>query len=507
MKAKTIMIQGTASNVGKSIITTAICRMLRNKGSKVAPFKAQNMSHNSYVTADGAEVSRAQAAQAEAAGVPLIKEMNPILLKPHSDQRSQVIVDGRVLGNCLGSEYYDKREYLLTRVKAALDKLRSEYEYVVIEGAGSPAEINLRAQDIVNMTTAAMAEAPVILVADIDMGGMFAAVVGTLELLNSADRQRVRAVIINKFRGQQSLLEPGVELLEEKIARPVLGVVPYISDIAIDDEDSVVLDGSNHNYEAEVELNIGIIKLPHISNFTDFNALEKEKGTNLIYATSTRDLHDVDALIIPGTKATASDIEFIKKTGLDIKIKELTAASVPTIGICGGYQILGMSISDNYGLEGGRGKIAGLGVLAIETEMNQEKITRRSTAEICGFGPILAGIDKLKVSGYEVHMGRSVALDGCRPFAKCIDTGKFDGAVDESGLVIGTYFHGIFDNDIFRRRWLDFLRERKGPAAVDESGYLNYKESKDRGYDRLAEIVSANIDTQLLYEIIDGGVQ
>ncbi len=412
MKAKTIMVQGTASNVGKSIITTAICRILSNKGYMVAPFKAQNMSHNSYITADGEEVSRAQAVQAEAARVPLIKEMNPILLKPHSDQTSQVIVDGRVMGNFLGSDYYAKREYLLGRVKAALTKLMSEYEYVVIEGAGSPAEINLQSRDIVNMKTAAIAKAPVILVADIDMGGMFAAVVGTMELLKPEDRRRVRGIIINKFRGQRSLLEPGIKLLENKVDRVVLGVIPYISDIAINDEDSVVLDGRNYSHKAEAELNIGVLKLPHISNFTDFDALGREKDTNIIYAAKVRDLEGVDALIIPGSKATALDMVFLNKTGLDVKVKEMAAASVPIVGVCGGYQMLGVSLRDRYGMEGGLDYVAGLSILPVKTDILRKKIMRRSQAIIQGFGPFLADIDKLKITGYEVHMGQTVRLDG-----------------------------------------------------------------------------------------------
>lgn len=505
MKAKTVMIQGTASNVGKSIITAAICRILSNKGYKVAPFKAQNMSHNSYITIDGGEVSRAQAAQAEAARVELIKEMNPILLKPHSDQRSQVIVDGRVVGNFLGTEYYNKRDYLLGRVKAALDRLMSDYDYLVIEGAGSPAEINLQAHDIVNMKTAELADAPVILVADIDMGGMFAAIVGTFALLKPEQQQRIKGIIINKFRGQLSLLEPGIKLLENKIDRPILGVIPHISNIQIDDEDSVALNNPVHNYKAEVELNIGVIKLPHISNFTDFNALDKEKDVNLNYVTESKELHGVDALIIPGSKSTIADLDYLYKRKLDIMIKELARRAVPIIGICGGYQILGVSIRDVSETESSDKYAAGLAVLPVETELSQDKLTRRSLAKICGYGPMLADVDSLEITGYEVHMGRTVKLDGCRPFAKFLGEEKFDGAVDNAGLVMGTYFHGIFDNDIFRRRWLDFLRDRKGLAKANDFKYLKYREIKDEAYERLAQVVSDNLNMKLLYEIIENG--
>lgn len=499
MVAKTLMIQGTASDVGKSIVVTALCRILNDDGYRVTPFKAQNMALNSFVTPDGKEIGRAQAVQAEAARIDAQIEMNPILLKPTSDRVAQVIVNGKPLANLSAKAYYNRRKYMLKVVESALKKLVEDNDVVVIEGAGSPAEINLRDNDIVNMKVAELANAPVILVADIDRGGVFASVVGTIDLLTSEEKERIRGIIINKFRGDRRILEPGLRVLESKTKRRVMGVLPYIHDLDIGSEDSVCLEkeGLYPNGKAEVE--IGVIKLSHISNFTDLDALKKERGVFVKYAKTPEELNDVDVVIIPGTKATIKEIKFLRETGLSDKVVELAEKGIPIIGICGGLQLLGGRISDPLGIETNVSEGIGLGLLPVDTEFHRGKRTSQSRAFICGHGSLLGPLDNEKITGYEIHVGKSFRKDGCRPFARLEGDGSFDGAVNDTGLVFGTYLHGIFDNDNFRERFINFLRERKGLSLNKVTPNLICKEA---AYDRLAQTFRENVDISAIYALI-----
>lgn len=501
MPAKTIMIQGTASDVGKSIIVTALCRIFSDEGYRVAPFKAQNMALNSYVTADGKEMGRAQAVQAEAARTTPVGAMNPILLKPTSDQNAQVVVDGRPIGDLSADAYYDRKKHLFGTVKKALAALRDEYELVIIEGAGSPVEVNLRDRDIVNMATAELADAQVLLVADIDRGGMFASIVGTMELLAPSERLRVRGIIVNKFRGRRQLLDPGLDFLEKKTGLPVLGVIPFLHGLAIEAEDSVCLERNGNNNKDKAEIEIAVIKLPHISNFTDFGSLGREPGVSFRFATKPAEIEGADAVIVPGTKATIKDLNFLEETRLAGKIVEMADAEMPIIGICGGLQLLGKRLTDVHLVESGIAEARGLGLLPLETNFGLIKKTTQSKASICGYGPFLTSLDGAEVAGYEIHMGESRLLDGGRPFSKLAGEDRFEGAVSDNGLVMGTYLHGIFDNDNFRRRFIDHLRERKG-VSIDSGEFVNYQIGKDAEYDRLARIVRSEIDMELIYKIL-----
>ena len=499
MAAKTIMIQGTASDVGKSVITAALCRILSDDGYRVAPFKAQNMALNSYVTADGREIGRAQAVQAQAARTPVIMEMNPILLKPSSDQVAQVIVEGRAIGNYTAEEYHEMKIAMVDVVKSSFERLVSDYDVIVIEGAGSPAEINLRDRDIVNMTTAAIADAPVILVADIDRGGMFASIVGTLELINDEDRARIKSVIVNKFRGRRQLLDPGLQMLTDRTGLPVMGVIPFIHDLGIAAEDSVSL-GVGDKTRQSGAADIVVIKLPNISNFTDLDALAREPGINLRYAASPDEIRGANAVILPGTKATIKSMAFLRQSGIAALLKELAVGGMPVIGICGGYQLMGEIIADPHGVESPEtAEIEGLGLLPVVTTFECEKITRRSRATVSGAGPILGPIAGSVVNGYEIHMGVTKRHAG-RPFA-LFDDGEEDGAVSDNGLQLGTYLHGIFDNDILRRRLIEFLRGCLGLAAGDR-GQISDEHLSEASFNRLARVVKDNLDMKLFYSIL-----
>ncbi|MDP2931714.1 MAG: cobyric acid synthase [Chloroflexota bacterium] len=500
MPAKTLMVQGTASSVGKSIMVAALCRIFRQDGFRVTPFKAQNMALNSFVTREGGEIGRAQAVQAEAAGIEPSVHMNPVLLKPEADSRSQVIVLGKVANNLAASQYYDYTPYLLKVIEDSLNRLRASYDMVVIEGAGSPAEINLKEREIVNMRVAKMAGAPVLLVGDIDRGGVFAAIVGTLELLTQEERDLVKGVVINKFRGDIELLKPGLRSLEAKTGKPVLGIIPYFHDIAIAQEDSVYLD--ERPAQNNGGLDIAIIRLPHIANYDDFDPLEQSSVTVRYVATGT-ELDNPDLIILPGTKTTIADLAYLKQQGLDRAIVERAKGGTPVIGICGGYQMLGKNISDPDGVESGEGSIAGLGLLDIETTFHPTKTTTQVKARVAADTGLLKGLKGMEVTGYEIHMGQSNQND--LPVFKVIETpqGKaeyFDGSASPDGLIFGTYLHGLFHNTDFTSALLERLREVRGlPAAAATP--LN----KEAQYDKLAQLFRQNLDMTEVYRIALGG--
>ena len=511
--AKAIMVQGTGSDVGKSILVCALCRIFRQEGLKVAPFKSQNMSNNSYVTADGREMGRAQVAQAEAAGILPTAEMNPILLKPSGNNGSQIITMGRPLRHMTANEYYKNKDSMLEIAKEAYASLNDEYDVIVIEGAGSPAEINIKDDDIVNMKIAEIADAPVILVTDIERGGSFAWIVGTLELLNSDERDRVMGVIINKFRGDMGILESGLQMLEERINKPVLGVLPYFTNIDVDDEDSVSLDRKNKKQEARGEkqeslIDVVIIRLPRISNFTDFDILIKEKSLNVRFVEDARSIGNPDLIILPGTKSTIGDLESIKENGIANAVINLAKSGTMIIGICGGYQMLGSVIRDPENAESKTLETDGLGLIDVRTLFRLQKSTHQVKATLHDRGTdIFKGLNTdNEITGYEIHMGETELLNGTAPFLKILErsdkeVSMDDGAVSSDGNVIGSYLHGIFDNDEFRLELINRLRESKGltPMQADELNTVD----KETEYDKLADWFREHIDMDFIYERID----
>ena len=508
--AQYIMLQGTSSHVGKSILTTALCRIFLQDGQRVVPFKAQNMALNSYVTADGLEMGRAQVAQAEAAGLLPMVDMNPVLLKPTGNACSQVILNGRPVGNMSAREYH--KGYAIKAfdaVKEALSRLDKAYDTLVIEGAGSPAEINLKDHDIVNMRVAKHLGAPVLLVADIDRGGSLAALVGTLELLDEEERAHVKGLIINKFRGDVSLFTPAIDFLEEKTGKSVLGVIPYIGDLGIDDEDSVSLEEKGTGPSSD-KVNIAVVQVPKISNFTDFDSLSREKDAVLYYARRPEELDGADAVILPGSKNTTEDLLFLKEQGWDKALAAFMKKGKPVIGICGGYQMMGDAVVDPDGSESDLGSVEGLHILQGTTTFNREKLTFQVTAE-CQDLPFVGGsIDARNLTGYEIHMGRTDATgNDLHPFVVTRRSEKpcevTVGAARRDGLAWGTYIHGIFDNDDFRRQFINGLRRQKGWQALPVS--LHYREEKEEKYDRLAAVVREALDMPTLTRIIEEGIR
>ena len=508
--AKAIMVQGTGSDVGKSILVCALCRIFRQEGLKVAPFKAQNMSNNSYVTAQGREMGRAQVAQAEAAGILPEAEMNPILLKPSGNNGSQIITMGRPLRHMTAHEYYENKDSMLEIAKKAYETLSNEYDVIVIEGAGSPAEINIKDNDIVNMKIAEIADAPVILVTDIEKGGSFAWIVGTLELLDSDERDRVMGIIINKFRGDLSILESGIDMLEERIKKPVLGVLPYFTNIDVDDEDSMSLDKRNMVSEtSESQIDIAIIRLPRISNFTDFDILKKEKDICVRFAEDVRSIGNPDLIILPGTKNTIGDLEHIKEQGIADAVIKLAKNGTMVIGICGGYQMLGRVIMDPENAESNTLETGGLGLIDVSTLFRLQKNTYQVKATLHDRGAdIFNGLNRDKeITGYEIHMGETVLLNGTAPFLKITERSSEevsmgDGAVSNDGNVIGTYLHGIFDNDELRLELINHLRKNKdlSPMLAEELSTVD----KEKQYDKLAALFRKHINMELIYKQIDG---
>ncbi len=502
--ARCIMVQGTASHAGKSVLVAALCRIFRQDGFAVAPFKSQNMALNSFVTADGGEMGRAQVMQAEAAGVEHHTDMNPILLKPVADCDAQVILHGRPIGNLSAVDYDNLKARLLPEALGALERLRDEYEIVVLEGAGSPAEVNLMATEIVNMRMAEAAEAPVLLVGDIDKGGVFASLVGTIELLPQDQQDRIAGFIINKFRGDVRLLEPGLEFLEDRTGKPVLGVVPYLHRMGIDEEDSVPLEEMRSYTGGEAEVEIAVLLLPHISNFTDFDAIGREPGVALRYVRSVRELGRPDAVIIPGSKNTAWDLQSLEDCGLAASVVSLAGEGTPVVGICGGYQMMGISVEDPDGVEGRSCEVPGLALLPLRTRFGSEKLTCQVHARAAGDIPLLGLREGDEVSGYEIHMGISQA-DANPPFLiherSGNDCAEPEGCLSASGDLFGTYLHGLFDNPAVCRGFVDYLRVRRGlpPLGTEAASPAEIKEA---AYDGLAEAVRASLDIDRIYALM-----
>lgn len=504
--ATCIMMQGTSSHVGKSILVTALCRIFYQDGRQVVPFKAQNMALNSYVTRDGREMGRAQVAQAEAAGLEPVVEMNPVLLKPTGNSCSQVVLMGKPVGNMSAREYHKGYSVkLFEEVKAALKILQEKYDTIVIEGAGSPAEVNLHDNDIVNMRVARYLKAPVLLIADIDRGGALASLVGTLELLTKEERDLVKGLIINKFRGDVSLLQPAVDFLEEKTGKPVLGVVPHIENIGIDDEDSVSLEEKQAD-KKERDIHIAVVRTPKISNFTDFDCLAGESDVSLYYVTDVNSLGTPDLIMLPGSKNTTEDLLYLRDSGLEAAIQKAVTSGTPLIGICGGYQMLGREIRDPHHTESQHDRVKGMGFLEMATEFSTEKLTSQVEANCHSWSFLGTEISASGLKGYEIHMGETsfVGTDDFHPLTITRRAGKAcqvqEGTGRRDGLVFGTYIHGIFDHDGFRRMVINALRRKKGlkPLANTRNVYAE----KQRSYDKLADIVRRSLDMDKLRSIM-----
>jgi adenosylcobyric acid synthase len=494
---KGVMIQGTASDVGKSLIVTALCRMFANDGVKVVPFKSQNMSNNSYVTKDGKEIGRAQGVQAEAAKIEATVWMNPILLKPRSNQDSEIVYLGKSLKTLSGRGYRDTfYEKGLNVIKKSLKHLSSEFELVVIEGAGSPVEINLKDRELVNMKVAELADVPVILAADIDRGGVFASIVGTLELLEPEERQRVAGVIINKFRGDISLFEDGINWLEKKTGIPVLGVLPYVENHMIDGEDSLSLN-NQFSSRKKGNLDIAVIHLPFVSNYSDLEPFLYEEDVSIRWVNHASEFGNPDAVIIPGTKSTINDLDTLRDRQLDILIQKHIEHGGYVVGICGGYQILGEEIIDEMGSDTGipNKSVAGLGWIPGRTTFYDEKETVRAAGVYHeNTGLITNG----KLQGYEIHLGKTVLhQQGCSFLV--LENGKKEGYYGKNGQIIGTYLHHLFHNDEWRNHWLNMIRKSKG-LHIKETIYIN--EYKDKRYDEIARKIRAHLNFEQLNDII-----
>lgn len=494
-KCVPLMIQGTHSDAGKSALVTGICRIFVQDGYKTAPFKSQNMALNSYVTIDGKEIGRAQGVQAEAAGIIATTDMNPILIKPTGEYNSQIVVHGKPFKNMKAGEYReDFYEEGLTLITESYNRLSNEYDRVVIEGAGSPAEINLNDRELVNMRVAQIADAPVILVGDIEKGGVFASLVGTLQLLEPEDRKRVIGVIINKFRGDVSLLQPGLDWFEEYTGVPILGVVPYINNLLIEAEDSVVLSKYTSQKDDSKDLDVAVIRLPMISNFTDIDPLFEEEDCHVRFVKNIDELGEPDLLIIPGSKNTIEDMLFLQQSGLANKINNLVSTTnVTLIGICGGYQILGETITDQYEVESSRQSIEGLGLIPMKTAMSKTKTTVRSE------GVATFGKKGIPVTGYEIHMGESHFEQECQHFIQCTD--RSEGFINSNQNIIGTYFHGIFHNDEFREVLLNSIRMKKGLQPIEQRP--SFAQKKEEGFDLLADVVRKNIQLDRIYQLME----
>ena len=485
-RAKCIMVQGTMSGAGKSLLCAALCRIFAQDGYRAAPFKSQNMALNSFVTRDGAEMGRAQVVQAQAAGVEPDVRMNPILLKPSSDVGSQVIVNGKARGQMSAADYFKMKRTLIPEILAAYNSLAAEYDILVIEGAGSPAEINLKADDIVNMGLAKLVDAPVLLAGDIDRGGVFAQLYGTVELLEPAERARIKGLVINKFRGDVEILRPGLAMLEEKTHLPVVGVVPYLK-VEIEDEDSL---SDRLCAESRVKpLDIAILRLPHVSNFTDFIPLEQHPLLGVRYADSPRRLGTPDLIILPGTKNTMDDLRWLRESGLEPLVQKLASRGTPVLGVCGGYQMLGEELSDPAGEESGAPCcLPGLGLLPASTVFSAEKRLSQSTGQ--ALAEPFAGA---ALTGYEIHAGRTQVMG--KPFCRLAD-GSPEGCVQ--GNVFGTYLHGLFDTGELTEKLTAFLCRKKGIDPAD-ARLIPMEEYRQQQFDLLADGVRAALDLNAVY--------
>ena len=472
-----LMFVGTGSDVGKSVIAAGFCRIFLQDGYHPAPFKAQNMSRNSYATPEGLEIGRAQAVQAEAAGIPCHTDMNPILLKPQSDHTSQVVLNGKPVGNQSAGSYFrqEGREELRQEVYQAFDRLASIYNPIVMEGAGSVSEINLREIDLVNMPMAMYAKADVILVADIDRGGVFASVYGSIMLMTEEERQHVKGIIINKFRGDIELFKEGVKIIEDLCHVPVLGVVPYFTDIHIEEEDSVSLSQKSKVKSLNSKVNVAVVLLRHMSNFTDFDVLEQDERVHLYYTNNPADIEEADIIILPGSKSTIDDLYHLRRNGMAEAIVKAHRRGTTVLGICGGYQMMGQSVEDPDGIEGDITNMPGLGLLPIHTTITKEKTTRQVTFEFNG----------QKCQGYEIHQGVS-------------DT---DEAILMADHCIGTYIHGILDNAPF----VDYLLRPYADKVNTEESF-DYQAFKEQQYDRLADYLRRYVDIPAVYRILGNKV-
>ena len=497
--ARSLAVLGTGSDVGKSLITAGLCRLLYRSGVKVAPFKAQNMSLNSFVTPEGGEMGRAQVLQAEACGVAPHVIMNPILLKPEAESQSQVIVQGKVWETQEAQEYFTKKAVLWETVKASYEKLAKTYEVIVIEGAGSAAEMNLRDRDIVNWPVAEMADAAVILVADIDRGGVFAQVIGTMDLLAREERERVIGVVINKFRGDLTLFDDGVKIIEERIGVPVLGVLPYLKNVELDQEDSVAIERYRMTPFEPETVNVAVVLLPHMSNFTDFNQLAAESDVALRYVASPQELHGADVVILPGSKTTIADLVYLRKTGFDDALAKQEQQGGEIIGICGGFQMLGKELSDPQHVETG-GASKGLGLLEMETTM----VPHKQTVQVRARTDRKSWDYESVVQGYEIHMGVTTRANAVSPCFQILSDDEIasleqsvkrdDGGRRADGLVWGTYIHGVFDEPTFRRQWLNRIRERKKLAPLDVGVSETVSDRLAHALDRWADHFENHVD-------------
>ena len=501
--AKAIMVQGTMSNAGKSLLAAGLCRIFKQDGYRVAPFKSQNMALNSFITEDGLEMGRAQVMQAEAAGIKPSVLMNPILLKPTNDVGSQVIVNGEVLGTMSARDYFKYKKTLVPDVMKAYNALAEENDIIVIEGAGSPAEINLKDEDIVNMGMAKMAKAPVLLVGDIDRGGVFAQLIGTVELLEEDEKAMVKGLIINKFRGDKTILDPGVEMLEERSRIPVVGVAPYL-DIQVEDEDSLT-ERFDRKQEAGV-IDIAVIRTPRISNFTDFNPFESIPGVSLRYVKHPRDLHSPDMIILPGTKNTMGDLIWMRESGMEAAVLKEASRGKLIFGVCGGYQMLGETLSDPHGVENG-GSMKGMGLLPMETVFAEKKTRTRVQGQFGELTGVFAPLSGAEVEGYEIHMGESILKENAGTVTRITDSvsgeKKEEGAF--SGNVCGTYIHGIFDKEASAEAMIRVIGEKKGIDVENMTG-VDFAAFKEQQYDILAAELRKHLDMKKIYEILENGI-
>lgn len=507
------MIQGTGSGAGKSLIAAALCRIFRDKGINVAPFKAQNMALNSFITKEGGEIGRAQALQARAARLDPSNDMNPVLLKASGESGSQVIIQGRVCSTMSAREYYAYRDKAWKAVVESYARLSKNHDLIVIEGAGSPAEINLMDVDIVNMAMAKHAMAPVILVGDIDKGGVFASLYGTVMLLGK-DSRHIRGFVINKFRGDIEVLEPGLEMIGKMTKRPVLGVIPYIHDLGLPEEDGLALERRPRHVNPEAGVvKIVVVKLKYISNFTDFDPFVIEQGVELLYSEHPTDIENADIVILPGSKNTVADLMLLKQNRIDAAIKKAYERGVFVIGICGGYQMLGKVIRDPHGVESRFREVEGIGLLNIETVFNQQKTTCRVEAEAIDLGG-WPGFKPCALKGYEIHMGESTGDIGLfrikrispdynrqthqREIPAPVSEQILDGSMNKNCW--GTYLHGIFENDSFRLAILNQARDRKGLPLLNSCA--SYAAHQDAAIDRLARIVEVSLDMDSVWRMI-----
>ncbi len=505
MLAPAIMVQGTASDAGKSLFVTGLCRLFRDEGLSVAPFKSQNMSLNSAVTPDGLEIGRAQAVQAAAAGIAPTVEMNPVLLKPEGNARSQVVVMGKPIGSESAWDYDGRRAYFQQVVADCLSSLREQHDLVIIEGAGSPAEVNLKDRDVANMYVAKLADAPVLLVGDIDKGGVFASFVGTMALLDPDERDRVAAFVVNKFRGDVALLQPGLDFLTRYTGKPTLGVLPYVRGLKIADEDSVSLEDRRGRYRPGYDqIDIAVVRVPRISNYDDVLALEHEPKVVVRFVETAEDAEGADLVILPGSKNTVLDLEWLRHVGVADVVTRRAKNGEPVLGICGGCQMLGEIIEDPHGVESTEPSVRGLGLLPLRTRFAREKTTAKVEVRRATSGPLLGDASSNEtLSGYEIHMGVVEHVASSAGAYEIVSrsgasTSVSDGATDETGAVVGTMVHGLLDNPSVRADLLTALARRKGLAYEHGTGGLA---SADDEYDRLADAVRESMDLDMLWRI------